>query len=63
MRTINEECLWLQAWTSPFAPIRALEAWIADDKTHDLYSVLGKQSPRPCEHRYHLRHGTPFVAA
>jgi hypothetical protein len=63
MRTINEECLWLQAWTSPFALIRALEAWIADDKAHDLHSAPGYQSPRPCEHRYHFRLGTPFVAA
>ena len=63
MRTINEECFWRPAWTSPFALIMALEAWIADDKAHDLHSAPGYQSPRPCEHRYHLRHGTPFVAA
>ena len=63
MRTIKEECLWLQAWTSPFALIRALEAWIADDKAHDLHSAPGYQSPRQCERRYHLSHGTPFVAA
>jgi hypothetical protein len=63
MRTIKEECLWLQAWTSPLALIRALEVWIANDKAHDLHSALGYQSPRQCEHRYHFSHGTPFVAA
>jgi hypothetical protein len=63
MRTIKEACLWLHAWTNPFALIRALAAWIADDKAHDLDSALGYQPPRPCERRYHCSHGTRFVAA
>jgi putative transposase len=45
MRTIKDEGLWLQEWTSPFALIRALDIWIADDNAHDLHSALGYQSP------------------
>jgi putative transposase len=63
MRTIKEECLWLQEWTSPFALIRALDVWIADYNAHYLHSALGYQSPRQFEQHYHLSHGTPFVAA
>jgi putative transposase len=63
MRTLKEECLWLQEWTSPFALIRALEVWITDYNTHYLHSSLGYQSPRQFERAYHLSHGTPFVAA
>ena len=63
MRTLKEECLWLQEWTSPFALIRELEVWIADYNTHYLHSALGYQSSRQFECNYHLSHGTPFVAA
>jgi putative transposase len=63
MRTLKEECLWLQEWTSPFALIRALEVWLTDYNTHYLHSSLGYQSPRQFERAYHLSHGTPFVAA
>jgi putative transposase len=63
MRTLKEECLWLQEWNSPFELIRALEVWITDYNTHYLHSSLGYQSPRQFERAYHLRHGTPFVAA
>jgi hypothetical protein len=63
MPTIKEACLWWHAWTSPFALLRALAAWIANDKAHHLHSAPGYQPPRPCERRYHRSHGTPFVAA
>jgi putative transposase len=63
MRTLKEECLWLQEWTSPFELIKALEVWITDYNTHYLHSSLGYQSPRQFERAYHLSHGTPFVAA
>jgi putative transposase len=62
-RTLKEEGLWLQEWTSPLAVIRALEVWIADDNAHDLHSTLGYQSPRQVERHDYLSHGTPFVAA
>jgi transposase InsO family protein len=45
MRTLKEECLWLQEWTSPWALIKALEGWIADYNDHYLHSALGYQSP------------------
>jgi putative transposase len=63
MRTLKEECLWLQEWTSPLALIRALEVWSADYNAHYLHSTLGYQSPRQFERHYYLSHGTPFVAA
>jgi putative transposase len=28
LRTLQEECLWLQEWTSSLALIRALDRWI-----------------------------------
>ena len=62
-RTLQEECLGLQEWTSPFELIRALEGWMTDDNPHDLHSSLGYQSPRPFARTYHLSPGTPFVAA
>jgi putative transposase len=63
MRTLKEECLWLQEWTSPFELIRALEVWITDYNEHYLHSALGYQSPSQFERHYYLSHGTPFVAA
>ena len=45
MRTLKEECLWLQEWTSPFALIRALDVWIADYNEHYLHSTLGYPVP------------------
>jgi putative transposase len=63
MRTLKEECLWLQEWTSSLALIRALEGWIADYNEHYLHSVLGYQSPSRFERDYYFSHGTPFAAA
>jgi putative transposase len=63
MRTLKEECLWLQEWSSPFELIRALEAWITGYNEHYLHSALGYQSPSQFEHHYYLSHGTPFAAA
>jgi putative transposase len=34
MRTLKEECLWLNEWTSPFELTRALAAWVAYDNEH-----------------------------
>jgi putative transposase len=63
MRTLKEECLWLQEWTNPFELIGALEVWITDYNMHYLHSSLGYQSPRQFERAYHLSHETPFTAA
>ena len=63
MRTLKEECLWLQEWRSPFTLISALERWIDDYNEHYLHSALGYKPPRQFEREYHLSHGTPFVAA
>ena len=63
MRTLKEECLWLQEWTSPFALTRALDVWITDYNEHYLHSALGYQSPSQFERQYYLSHETPFAAA
>jgi putative transposase len=63
MRTLKEECLWLQEWTSPLALIRALDGWIAHYNEKYLHSTLGYQSPSRFERDYHFSHGTPFAAA
>jgi putative transposase len=63
IRTLKEECLWLQEWTCPFALVSALELWIADYNEHYLHSALGYKTPRQCEREYHSSHSTPFVAA
>ena len=62
-RTLKEECLWLQEWSCPFALIKALEVWIADDNEHDLHSALSDKPPRQFERDYHSSHSSPFVAA
>jgi hypothetical protein len=63
MRTLKEDGLWLQEWTSPFALISECEAWMAYDHDHDLHSSRGDKTPRPCETAYDHSHSTPFVAA
>jgi putative transposase len=63
MRTLKEECLWLQEWMCPLALVSALDKWINDDNTHDLHSALGYKTPRPLERDYDISHSTPFVAA
>ena len=63
IRTLKEECLWLQEWTSPFDLIRALAVWITEYNEHYLHSALGYQSPSQFERQYYLSHETPFAAA
>jgi putative transposase len=63
MRTLKEECLWLQEWPCPFDLITALDAWIADYNEHYLHSSLGYTPPRQFEREYHASHGTQFTAA
>lgn len=63
MRTLKEECSWLQEWTSPFELIQALERWIGNDNEHYLHSALGYKPPRQFEREYHTSHSPPFVAA
>lgn len=63
MRTVKEECLWLQEWTCPFALGSALERWITHYNEHYLHSTLGYKPPSQFEREYYSRHSTPFVAA
>ncbi|HXH10826.1 MAG TPA: IS3 family transposase [Alphaproteobacteria bacterium] len=63
MRTVKEECLWLQRWTCPFALVSALDSWITHYNEHDLHSSLGYKPPSQFEQEYYSHHSTPFVAA
>lgn len=63
VRTVKEECLWLQEWTCPFTLARALATWIDDYNEHYLHSALGYKTPRQCEREYYLSHGTQLPAA
>jgi putative transposase len=63
MRTLKEECLWLQEWTCPFDLMKTLERWIAYYNEHYLHSTLGYKTPRQFERDYFSSHSPPFVAA
>jgi putative transposase len=63
IRTLKEECLWLQEWSSPFELIRALDSWIASYNEHYLHSALGYKTPRQFKREYQTSHSTPYVAA
>jgi putative transposase len=63
IRTLKEECLWLQEWTCPFTLASVLKTWTDDDNEHYLHSALGYKPPRQFERDYHLSHGTQLPAA
>jgi putative transposase len=63
MRTLTEECLWLQEWTCPFALVKVVEGWIDQYNEQYLHSALGSKTPRQFERDYHCCHSPPFIAA
>jgi putative transposase len=63
IRTLKEECLWLQEWTCPFALASALGRWIDEYNEHYLHSALGYKPPRQFERDYYRSHGTQLPAA
>jgi putative transposase len=63
MRTLKEECLWLQEWTCPLELMHALKDWLAHYNEHYLHSALGYRSPRQFERDSLNHHSPPFVAA
>jgi putative transposase len=63
MRTLKEECLWLQEWTCPLELVEALTRWINQYNEHYLHSALGYKPPRQFERAYHSSHGTQLPAA
>jgi putative transposase len=63
MRTLKEECLWLQEWPGPLALMRALKDWLAHHNESYLHSALGYQSPRQFERDDLHHHSPPFAAA
>jgi putative transposase len=63
IRTLKEECIWLQEWSCPFPLIRALERWIVQYNEYYLHAALGDKPPRQFEREYYLSHGPQFTAA
>jgi transposase InsO family protein len=63
MRTLKEECRWLQEWTCPVAVITALDLWIATYHEHYLHSALGYKTPTPFERDHDSSPSPPFLAA
>jgi putative transposase len=53
MRTLKEECLWLQEWTCPLELFEALTRWINQYNEHYLHSALGYKPPRQFERASH----------
>ena len=62
LRTLKEELVWLQEWTSPAVFFAALERWIASYNTSYLHSALGYRAPNVIEAE-HLGHATHVAAA
>jgi len=63
MRTLKEECIWLQEWTSPLTLSSALKTWMDQYNEQYLHSALGYKTPRQFEREYYSRHGTQLPAA
>jgi putative transposase len=63
MRTLKEECLWLQEWTCPVTLASVLETRVDDYNEHYLHSALGYRPPRQFEREYYRSHGTQLPAA
>ncbi len=53
MRTMKEECLWLQEWNSPNELESKLKQWIEFYNTQYLHSTLGYKPPVEFEKHYY----------
>jgi len=53
MRTMKEECLWLEEWQSPDELERKLNEWIEFYNTRYLHSTLGYKPPVEFENEYY----------
>lgn len=62
-RTMKEELLWLQEWTSPFELADNLGTWIAYYNKSYLHSALGYKSPIKFEKEYQNSQNTLLVTA
>jgi putative transposase len=63
IRTVKDECIWLQEWNFRFTLIRALENGIVQYNEHYLHPALVYKPFRQFEREYHLNHPTQFTAA
>jgi hypothetical protein len=63
IRTVKDECIWLQEWNFRFTLIRALESRIIQYNEHYLHPALVYKPSRQFEREYHLNHGTQFTDA
>lgn len=52
MRTLKEECLWLQEWSGLSQVKKELEQWFEEYNTGYLHSALGYMPPAQFEQRY-----------
>ncbi|MFA4902405.1 MAG: integrase core domain-containing protein [Desulfobaccales bacterium] len=53
IRTLKEECLWLEEVSSLNEAQKRLSAWIGFYNNHYLHSALGYRSPQEYERLYH----------
>jgi len=53
MRTIKEELVWLNEWTSPDLFFKAFNKWITYYNNEYLHSTLGYLTPSNFEQKYH----------
>jgi len=51
-RTLKEELVWLQEWSSPFDLINELDDWMENYNQHYLHSALGYRTPAQAEVEY-----------
>jgi putative transposase len=63
MRTLKEECLWLQEWACPLELTSSFARWVGHYNGHNLHSSLGYKTPNQFERDYYGSHGPPFLAA
>jgi putative transposase len=63
MRTLKEELLWLQEWSSADRVSRALDKWIEEYNRSYLHSALGYRSPNQVEEVYKTGHNTLLKSA
>ncbi len=53
MRTMQEECIWLQEWTGLNHVEAEIKQWIDEYNKHYLYSKLGYTPPARFEKHYY----------
>ena len=55
MRTLKEELVWINEWTSPTAFFKALDQWIKQYNNSYLHSALGYMPPEKFENEFNQK--------